>query len=165
MLGEGKPLTFTVNTFPTSRFCQPETKLLKLELNEASTRYPVTLRLSTAAFQFKRMALEERAVALKLVGALGGCVSLKSAFTAISIDIVTTHVPVPKHAPLQPENALPDAAVAVNVTTVFDAYSSVQSAPQVIPAGEDATVPIPVPERVTLSRCCVCWMVNVQVVE
>jgi len=42
------------------------------------------------------------------------------------------------------------AAVAVNVTVVPVLYVSVQSVPQLIPAGLDDTTPLPTPARVTV---------------
>ena len=39
------------------------------------------------------------------------------AVTILAADIVTTHVPVPEHAPLQPAN-VPLVGVAVSVTMV-----------------------------------------------
>ena len=53
--------------------------------------------------------------------------------------------------PDQPVNAEPDAAVAVSVTVVPLTYGSVQSAPQVIPAGFAVTVPEPRSAFVTVS--------------
>ena len=40
------------------------------------------------------------------------------AVTAVAALIVTTQEPVPRHAPLQPENVEPEAGVAVSVTAV-----------------------------------------------
>jgi hypothetical protein len=40
------------------------------------------------------------------------------AATAFEASIVTTHVPVPVHAPLHPLNAEPVAGMALSVTTV-----------------------------------------------
>jgi hypothetical protein len=52
------------------------------------------------------------------------------------------------------------AGVATSVTTVFTVYASAQSPladdpsiAQVIPAGIDATDPVPVPDAVTVSWC------------
>jgi hypothetical protein len=63
----------------------------------------------------------------------------------------TVQVEVPLHAPDQPENVEPVAAVAVRVTLVPDAKEAEQVAPQLIPAGLDVTVPDPVPAFVTVS--------------
>lgn len=43
---------------------------------------------------------------------------MKAAPTDFAASTVTTHAPVPVHAPLQPANVEPDAAVAVSVTEV-----------------------------------------------
>src|SRR5207253_929023 len=60
--------------------------------------------------------------------------------------------------PLQPANVDPPAAVAVSVTTVplsKSAEAVAQVVPQVIPAGLEVTVPLPVPAFTTASvnRC------------
>lgn len=71
--------------------------------------------------------------------------------------IITVHVPVPLQPPPdQPENTEPEFGTAVRVTMVSVAYGSVQSRPQLIPAGLDVTVPDPAPEVVTVKvqgRC------------
>jgi len=43
-----------------------------------------------------------------------------TAVTVRACDIVTTQLPVPVHAPLQPPKALPPLGVATSVTTVPD---------------------------------------------
>jgi hypothetical protein len=63
--------------------------------------------------------------------------------------MLTTQVPVPLHAPLQPVKVEPVLAAAVKVTEVPLAKFSVQSLPQVTPVGEEVTVPPPVPVFVT----------------
>ena len=59
--------------------------------------------------------------------------------------------PVPLQAPLQPANVDGASAVAVKVTKVPSVYVAEQVAPQLMPAGELVTVPVPVPARLTLS--------------
>src|SRR5580765_6700546 len=60
--------------------------------------------------------------------------------------IVTVHVPLPvQPLPLQPEKAEPVAALAVSVTELPFANGAEQVAPQLIPAGLDVTVPVPLP--------------------
>jgi hypothetical protein len=60
--------------------------------------------------------------------------------------IVTVHVPVPLHpAPLQPVKVEPVVAAAVRVTLVPVLKLVLQVAPQLIPVGEEVTVPLPVP--------------------
>ena len=73
------------------------------------------------------------------------------AVTVAAAFIVTTHAPVPVHAPDHPVNDDEASAVAVNVTAVPKLYGSEQSAPQVIPAGVDVTLPTPPPARTTVS--------------
>jgi len=53
--------------------------------------------------------------------------------TVRACDIVTTQLPVPPHAPLQPVNAFPDDGVATSVTTVPDTYVPAH-VPLVVPA-------------------------------
>jgi hypothetical protein len=72
------------------------------------------------------------------------------AVTVAAAFIVTVHVPVPVHAPLQPVKVDAPAGEAVSVTTVPDTNTALQVAPQVIPAGDEVTVPPPVPALVTL---------------
>jgi hypothetical protein len=65
----------------------------------------------------------------------------------VAVLSVTTHVGwVPEQAPVQPENAKPDAAVAVSVTTVPLTYDWLHPAApplQLMPAGLEVTVPEP----------------------
>ena len=64
---------------------------------------------------------------------------------------VTLQVPVPEHPPpLQLEKVDPALGEAVKVTLVPELYGSEQSAPQLMPAGADVTVPEPVPDLVTV---------------
>ena len=56
---------------------------------------------------------------------------------------VTTQVPVPLHAPPQPPNVEPAAAVAVSVNCAPGVTDSEQSDPHEIPAGALVTVPDP----------------------
>src|SRR4029079_19613034 len=74
------------------------------------------------------------------------------ASTVESDDRLTTHVPVPEHPPpLQPVNVEPDDAVAVSVTLFPVGNAAAHVVPQLIPLGDDDTVPVPVPLFVTLS--------------
>src|SRR5439155_1357135 len=64
---------------------------------------------------------------------------------------VTVQAPVPEHPPpLQPLKVEPAAALAVSVTAVPLGKLAEQVAPQLIPAGELVTVPLPAPEGVTV---------------
>ncbi len=60
--------------------------------------------------------------------------------------IVTTHCPVPEHPPPdQPVKTEPWEGVAVSVTTVLPSKVVLQVDPQLIPEGEEVTVPEPDP--------------------
>ena len=73
------------------------------------------------------------------------------AVTAASPSSGTTHVAVPLQAPDHPVNCEPSAAVAVSVTVVPSTYDAVQVPPQLTPAGEETTEPVPEPDRMTVS--------------
>jgi hypothetical protein len=73
------------------------------------------------------------------------------AVTVFAASIVTAHVPVPEHPlPVQPAKVELTDGEAVRVTEVLALYASEQSAPQLIPAGEDVTVPVPLPALLTV---------------
>ena len=66
--------------------------------------------------------------------------------------IVTTQLPAPVQAPLQPVKIAPLAAVATSVTLVPLATLALQFAPQsMVPAGFEATEPVPDPALLTVS--------------
>ena len=67
------------------------------------------------------------------------------AMTDVAVVSERVHVDVPVQAPDQPANFEPVAGVAVSVTCVPLPKLSVHVAPQLIPAGELVTVPVPVP--------------------
>src|SRR5881409_3763189 len=78
--------------------------------------------------------------------------TVKVALTVVAAATVTTHAPVPEQPPpLQPVNVLPAAGVAVKVTTAPAPKVFAQTLPQLIAAGADVTVPVPVPTRLTVS--------------
>src|SRR3989338_4511091 len=62
-------------------------------------------------------------------------------------------------SPLHPEKVEPALGEAVRVTLVPELYGSEQSAPQLMPAGSEVTVPEPVPDLVTVRG----YVIGVQV--
>jgi hypothetical protein len=90
------------------------------------------------------------------VGGGGGVTGLrlKDAPTLVAVFIATTQDPVPLQAPLQPANVEPEAAVAVSATLVPVVKLALHVAPQLMPAGELTTEPVPVPLVATVSVCC-----------
>ena len=60
------------------------------------------------------------------------------------------HVPVPVHAPVQPENDEPVLAFAVRVTVVLALYVAEHVLPQLIPPGVLVIVPDPVFETLSV---------------
>src|SRR3990172_9452317 len=77
-------------------------------------------------------------------------IRLNVAVMLFAASIVTVHAPVPVQVPFQPAKTEPEEAAAVSVTRVPLLYGSEQSAPQLIPAGDELTVPAPVPPLLTL---------------
>ncbi len=64
---------------------------------------------------------------------------------------MTTHGPLPLHAPVQARKVEPAAAVAVRVTDEAAAKLPAHSLPHAIPAGLDVIVPLPTPDFVANS--------------
>jgi hypothetical protein len=77
---------------------------------------------------------------------------LNVAVTARAALIATEQAPVPEQAPLHPAKVEPVAGVGVRVTVAVEANEAVHVAPQLIPVGEETTVPVPVPALVTASE-------------
>ena len=76
----------------------------------------------------------------------------KTAVTDVSEVRVSVHGPVPLHPPLlQPMKAEVSLGVAVSVTSAPLVKLPVQAVLQAIPVGLLVTVPLPLPELVTLS--------------
>jgi hypothetical protein len=72
--------------------------------------------------------------------------------TARAAVIDTVHVVAePAHAPPQLANTEPDAGAAVNVTEAPLLNAKLHNVPQLMPAGEEVTVPAPLPARVTVA--------------
>ena len=87
------------------------------------------------------------APALETVSVKVGTVNV--AVTVVAAETVTVHVPVPEQPPpLQPLKVEPAAGAAVRVTAVPPVKLAEQVTPQLIPAGELVTVPLPVPAGV-----------------
>jgi hypothetical protein len=57
----------------------------------------------------------------------------------------TSHEPVPEQAPVHPVKTEPAAGVAVRVIVDPAVYAEEQVPPQLMPAGVDVTVPLPLP--------------------
>ena len=72
--------------------------------------------------------------------------------TVVAAVSVTVQVPVPEQPPpLQPLNVEPVAGAAVRVMAVPLANAAEHVVPQEIPAGLLVTVPVPVPDLLTVS--------------
>lgn len=69
------------------------------------------------------------------------------AVAEVAVVIVKVQEEVPEQAPLHPVKDDPAAAEAVRVTEAPEANAAEQVAPQLIPAGDEVTVPDPVPAR------------------
>ena len=91
-------------------------------------------------------------VAVVLGGAVYGLYTFGVSMPLIILAalIVTWQAPAPVQAPPQPVKTEPVAGAAVRVTGVPWPYASEQSEPQLMPTGEDVTVPAPVPAFVTV---------------
>src|SRR5437773_10167369 len=86
---------------------------------------------------------------------VGGVVSgggVKVAVITVGVVMVTVQVLVPEQPPpLQPVNEEPPTGLAVSVTGVPLGSEAEHVAPQLIPFGLEATVPLPVPALLTES--------------
>jgi hypothetical protein len=80
-------------------------------------------------------------------------VLLKVAVTDSAVVMSIVQVPVPPHpdCPVQPANVDPDPGAAVSVTCVPLAKFAEHPLPQLIPAGELTTVPVPLPLKLTVN--------------
>jgi hypothetical protein len=77
---------------------------------------------------------------------------LKVAVTARSESRFTWQLPVPVHAPLQPANDEPAAAVAVSDTSASEGKLAEHAGPQSMPTGALTTLPAPTPSLSTSSK-------------
>ena len=59
---------------------------------------------------------------------------------------------VPLHAPLQPEKIEFEAGIAVSVTLVLRVKGALHLVPQLIPSGDESTVPLPLLSLMTESK-------------
>ena len=76
---------------------------------------------------------------------------MKIAVTVVAAESVTVQVPAPvQPPPLQPLKVEPAAGAAVSVTAVPLVKLAAQVAPQLMPAGELVTVPLPAPAGLTV---------------
>jgi hypothetical protein len=75
----------------------------------------------------------------------------KVAATLLSA-FITREQEAPVQAPLQPVKVEPEAGVAVSVTLVPLSKSALHVVPQLIPLGNEVTVPLPFPVLLTLSE-------------
>src|SRR4051812_41307493 len=83
----------------------------------------------------------------------GGGGPSNAAPTCRSEPTVSWQVPVPEHAPVQPEKVEPGAGVAVRTTLALSSNWAEQAAPQSIPAGAEEIRPEPAPDGVTVTVC------------
>ncbi|MDH3461250.1 MAG: hypothetical protein OEM00_09820 [Burkholderiaceae bacterium] len=74
---------------------------------------------------------------------------MNTAVTLRAALIVTVQAPVPVQEPRQPAKYEPSAALGTSVTGVSAGIEYLQIAPQSIPPGDELTLPMPVPVRVT----------------
>jgi hypothetical protein len=77
--------------------------------------------------------------------------AVNNAVTEALLVKFTVQGPVPLQAPLQPVKIEPAEGVAVNVMEVPLLNAALQAVPQLIPAGSLVTVPLPVPERLSVN--------------
>ena len=77
-------------------------------------------------------------------------VEVNVAVTDFAASIVTTHGPAPSHAPAHPSKVDVASATAVKVTDVLASKVASHVVPQSIAAGDEETVPPPVPSFVTV---------------
>ena len=85
-------------------------------------------------------------LSVKLTG-----LTVKVAVTARAVLMVTLQAPVPVQLPFQPVKVAPAAGAAVKLTVVPLVNEAEQVAPQLMPAGVLVTVPLPVPDFITVS--------------
>ena len=82
---------------------------------------------------------------------MAGAAAVNVAPTVAAAFMVTLQVDVPLQAPVQPAKVELAAGVGVSVTAVPAAKLAMHVVPQLMPAGVLVTLPVPVPEAVTVS--------------
>lgn len=87
---------------------------------------------------------------------------MNDAVTLVAWVRVTVQRSVPAHAPPQPAKMAPVAGMAVNVTLVPLVKETRQVLPQLMPLGEEPTVPLALPTFLTV-RVAVVWVLAVVV--
>ena len=122
----------------------PFSEIRRTEIAEVDGLKPAPLTVSIVNGWTE--VLPRRLMEMPLVGPDA---RLNAAITAWLEFIVTAQLPVPVHAPDHPANVEPAAGVAVSVTAAPEAKLR-QPAPHEVPAGEEPTVPLPVPDVVML---------------
>lgn len=130
---------------------------------------PAAVMLTAPAYPFTRVidavAVEVPPCAtLTVVGTPSEklCAVLVKVAVTVGVDVTTSvHVvPGPEQAPAQPPNTLEAPGVAVNVTLVPGAKVAKHEVPQLMPAGVDVTVPLPVPANATFTWGCTTLIVK-----
>ena len=93
-------------------------------------------------------------VPLPISTTVSGMVSEANVAVTDSAALMVTEqvVPEPEQAPLQPVKVLPEAGVSVNVTIVPEEKAELHVVPQLIPAGDEVTVPEPEPALETVKE-------------
>ena len=107
---------------------------------------PIAVRSSMICTAFITVVRATSGLSVKLTGLI-----VNVAVTARAALMVTLQAPIPVQLPLQPVKVEPVPGVAVNVTGVPLVNEAAHVAPQAMPAGALVTVPVPVPDLVTVS--------------
>jgi hypothetical protein len=168
--GSNLAVTARARLIVTSQLPVPEQAPLQPENTEpvagvavSATTVPVSNWTPHAPPQLSPFGVEVTlpAPAPALVTVSANCFTLQVAVTLRAWLIVTWQLPVPVHAPPQPENSEPVAGVAVNVTTVPVSNGTLHAVPQLTPSGLEVTVPAPAPAFAMVSMNCCTFQVAV----
>jgi hypothetical protein len=116
----------------------------------------VTLKVTGSPDVAVALTVKGDCSSVLLASALNVIVWFNGARTKVAVQAVSSsRVTTPSAqsgSPDQPAKLEPAAAAALNVTTVPAAYDCEQSPPQLMPAGMLVTVPVPVPDLVTVNN-------------